>query len=216
MNNRKCISVSGFAEKKVKSDIAELKINIKNKSEDFEKLYKKRVEDKQKVIDFLKACGITEEEIISITVKSENKGEKEDNWGNTQIANQETYFSSEDRVFIRTSNFDKVDKIKNQIIKLASEGVITSYKCKYKILEPERLRAEMMSLAAKNAQSNAELLVQPFNKTIKDLDRISCGRYNISISRETDNNGSYYDTEKSDDTINKKVRVDVDAEFSFK
>ena len=214
VNHKRCVEAFGTAEKKVKSDIAELKINIKNKSESFENLYRKRVEDKQKVIDFIKGCGITDKEIISITVKSDNKGEKENEWGGTTTSNQETYYSSEDSILIRTTDFDKIEKIKNQIIQLAAKDVIVSYKYKYKILEPERLRAEMMTLAVKNARANAEALVQPLNKTIKDVNRISCNKYDMSIIKETQND-RYSSSDNDNDTINKKVRVDVTAEFSL-
>ena len=103
------VLVEGVAEKKVKSDIVEVKIAIKNKNEDLSKLYEKRMVDKQKVLDFLKKCGIEQGDIVSITAKTENLGEKEgDGWIATAISNQEKYFSSEDTILIKTNNFDRV------------------------------------------------------------------------------------------------------------
>ena len=199
------ISTTGSAEKAVRADIAEVKIVVNNKDEDFSKLYNKRVADKQKVLDFLKTCGIDDEDVVSVNINSRNKGEK-----GAKISHQEKYFASEDTIFIRTKNFDGVENLKNQIIQLASQGVIASYKCVYKILNLEDIKAELMADAAKNSEKNANILLAPFNKKVKKL--LSIHNYsNLSVKEETAI--SRWETTESSPT--KKVKVNVSASFSY-
>ena len=155
------ILTAGSAEKMVKSDIVEVKITIKNKDEDFSKLNEKRIADKQQVLDFLKTCGLDEKDIISVTIKSENRGEREKR-GSIKISHKEQAFAAEDTVFIRTKNFESIDNMKKQIIQLASKGLIISYNCVYKLLDLESIKAELMKEAAKNAERDANILLSPF------------------------------------------------------
>ncbi len=214
-NQHVSISTSGSAEKIVKSDIAELKIVIKNKDEDFSKLNQKRIADKQQVLDFLKTCGLDEKDIISVNIKTENRGERENAWGGVKISHKEQAFAAEDTVFIRTKNFESVDNIKNQIMQLASKGLIVSYNCTYKILNLDGVKAELMMEAAKNAEKDAQVLLAPFNKKVKKVISIS----NISdplVREETsDNSSDIYYSIGEESTLMKKIKLSVSADFSY-
>lgn len=205
------ISISGSAEKTVKADIAEVKIVIKNKDENFSKLYDKRVADKQKVLDFLKTCGLDEKDVISVTVKSENRGERANSWGGVKISHKEKAYSAEDTIFIRTKNFESVDNIKNQIIHLASKGIIVSYECIYKILNLEDIKAELLADAAKNSEKNANILLAPFNKKVKKLLSIHNHSSDLSVKEET----AVSRWESTESSPTKKVKMSVSASFSY-
>lgn len=209
------ISTSGSAERIVKSDIAELKIVIKNKDEDFSKLNEKRIADKQQVLDFLKTCGLDEKDIISVNIKTENRGERENAWGGVKISHKEQAFAAEDTVFIRTKNFESVDNIKNQIMQLASKGLIVSYSCVYKILNLENIKIELMKEAAKNAEKDAQVLLAPFNKKVKKVLSISSSSV-PSVMEETAGSEweSYYST-RGESSLMKKVKLSVSADFSY-
>lgn len=210
------IFVVGTAERKIKSDIVEVKIAIKNKNEDLSKLYEKRMADKQKVLDFLKMCGIEQTEIVSITAKTENLGEKEGSWGiTTTISNQEKYFSSEDTIFIKTNNFDNVDKLKNEILLLAAEGLVISYKCKYKILDIQNIKTELLAEAVKNAEKDAKILLKPFGKKIKKIHNID-SRWDMDIMNETQNSAwSSWEKDGNNSSLMKKAKQRVLAEFVY-
>lgn len=201
------ISTSGSAEKIVKADIVEAKIVIKNKDEDFSKLNEKRISDKQQVLDFLKTCGLDEKDVISVKIKTENRGERENAWGGIKISHKEQAFAAEDTIFIRTKNFESIDNMKKQIMQLASKGLIISYKCVYKILDLEKIKAELMKEAAKNAEKDANVLLSPFNKKVKKL-LLIYGSSEPSVMNETGQS----DGESS---MMKKVRQKVSAAFSY-
>ncbi len=205
-NQHVSVSTSGSAEKIVKSDVAELRIFIKNKDESFSKLNEKRVADKQAVLDFLKTCGLDEKDVISVKIKSENKGEK-----GTKISHKEQNFGSEDTVSIRTKNFEAVDKIKNQIMELASKGVVASYKCVYKILNLDSIKYTLMAEAAKNAEKEANALLAPFKKRVKKI--ISLHSYSEpSVMNET---SDYRWDSSGENSLMKKVKMNVSANFSY-
>ncbi len=205
-NQRISVSTSGSAEKIVKSDIAELQIFIKNKDESFARLNEKRVSDRQTVLDFLKIYGLDEKDVISVKVKSENKGEK-----GSKISHKEQNFGSEDTVFIRTKNFEAVDKIKNQIMDLASNGVIASYKCVYKVLNLDNVKYTLMAEAAKNAEKEANALLSPFKKRVKKI--LSLHSFSDpSVMNET---SDYRWDSSGESSLMKKVKMTVSASFSY-
>ncbi len=205
-NQQVIVATNGSAEKIVKSDIAEVKIFIKNKDENFTKLTEKRVSDKQKVLDFLKTCGLDEKDVISVKIKSENKGEK-----GAKISHKEKNFGSEDTVFIRTKNFEAVDNIKNKIMDLASQGVVASYKCVYKILNLDNVKYALMAEAAKNAEKEANALLAPFKKRVKKV--LSLRSYSDPLVK---NETADYGWDPSgENSLMKKVEMDVSASFSY-
>ena len=209
------VSTSGSAEKKIKSDIVEVKLTIKNKNEDLNKLYEKRIADRKNVTEFLKSCGINKEDIISLTAKSENLGEREGSWGQLIVSNQEKYFSTEDTLFIKTKNFEAVDKMKDGIMQLAGKGIIISYKCKYKILDLKSLRTELVAEAVKDAEENAKNLVRPFGKKIKNVYQIYDN--GMEVMNETQNSTwSSWERDGDHSSLMKKVSMRVHASFTFK
>ncbi len=201
------VTTRGSSEKIVKSDIAELRIFIKNKDESFSKLNEKRVADKQTVLDFLKTCGLDEKDVISVTIKSENKGEK-----GPKISHKEQNFGSEDTVSIRTKNFEAVDKIKNQIMELAAKGVVASYKCVYKILNLDSIKYTLMAEAAKNAEKEANALLAPFKKRVKRVISLHSYSSEPSVMNET---SDYKWDSSGENSLMKKVKMDVSANFSY-
>ena len=211
------ISTSGVAEKIVKSDIVEVKLVIKNKNEDFAKLYEKRMADKAKVLEFLGICGIDQSEIISITAKTENMGEKEDRTGQTVIvSNQEKYFSSEDIIFLKTSKFESIDKLKDEIMKMSAEGIIVSYKCKYKILNLDNLRKDLTGKAVEKAKENAMLVLTPLNKRIKGVDSVHTSEYDTQVMNETQNSAwSSWERDGNISSLMKKVEQRVNVSFTY-
>lgn len=205
-NQHISVSTTGSAEKIVKSDIAEMKIFIKNKDENFTKLNEKRVKDKQAVLDFLKTCGLDEKDVISVKIKSENRGEK-----GPKISHKEQNFGAEDTVFIRTKNFEAVDAIKNQIMDLASKGIVASYGCIYKILNLDNVKYSLMAEAAKNAEKEANVLLAPFKKRVKKI--LSVHSYsNPSVMNET---SDYRWDSSGESSLMKKVKMNVSASFSY-
>ncbi|MBO4405318.1 MAG: SIMPL domain-containing protein [Alphaproteobacteria bacterium] len=206
------ISTSGSAEKIVKSDIVEVKIAIKNKDEDFSKLNEKRIADKQQVLDFLRTCGLDERDIVSINIKTENRGERQNSWGGIKISHKEQAFAAEDTIFIRTKNFESIDNMKKQIMQLASKGLIISYDCVYKILDLEKIKAELMKEAAKNAERDANVLLSPFNKKVKKLLSIY-GSSSPDVMDETAEHS--WQSNNGESSLMKKVKQKVAASFSY-
>lgn len=209
------ISTSGSAEKIVKSDIVEVTIAIKNKDENFSKLNEKRVADKQQVLDFLKTCGLDEKDIVSVNIKTENRGERQNGWGGIKISHKEQAFAAEDTIFIRTKNFESINNMKNQIMQLSSKGLIISYNCIYKILDLEKIKTELMKTAAKNAEKDANVLLSPFNKKVKKLISIRSSS-EPTVMEETANSSWESLLERNrESSLMKKVKQRVTADFSY-
>jgi hypothetical protein len=207
------IEVKGLSEKVVRADIGEMVITIINNNDDLEKMYKKRVADKDKVIGFLKSQGITDEEIVN---SSMDVLECEEDFTSSSsreiIAKKHKYFKSEDKINICTKDIGKVQKIKEGITKLSSEGVFIKYSYSYPLTNFSDIKMEMMQEASENAKKNAEAFIKPHKQKLGKVIYLRQGE--ITIRGEDENEGVESWNSKESTSINKKLRLVIRAGFA--
>lgn len=217
-NASNLITVKGLAEKIVRSDVAEVSIKFSNdKFENLEDLYKKRAADKEKVVSFLKAHNITDEEIINFSVDTydytEETKEKSD-LGAVISTKKNRYFRSNDEFNIQTKQFEKVNALKFDIMNLLSENVFVTFDYKYKLANFIDIKLDLMKEASANARKNAEVFVEPQGLKIDDVVYLHQGEVTIRAEDENEDVSSW--NSKRDKSINKKLRLVVRAGFSKK
>ena len=212
------VTVKGLSEKIVRSDVAEMSIKFSNKRfENLEDLYKKRIADKEKILEFLKIHGITDEEIVNFSMDTVDYTEetKEKAPDSDAVVTKNTrYFDSNDGFSIKTKQLEKVDIVKADIMKLLSEGIFVSYDYNYKLTNFIDIKLGMMKEASANARKNAEVFVEPQGIGIDDVVYLRQGE--VSIRAEDENEDVNYWESKKDKSINKKLRLVVSAGFSKK
>ena len=191
------VEVKGLSEKTVRADIGDMSISISNSGyANLEDLYKKRVSDKEKVINFLKNQGITDDEIVNFAM-------------NTSDYNEE-----DNTINIRTSQLEKIGKIKSEIVKLSSEGVLLTYNYSYKLTNFINVKLEMMKEASQNALENAKAFVEPQGVNIGRVAYLRQGEITIRAEDESENVSSW-DSQESQ-SANKKLRLVIRAGFTSK
>lgn len=210
---KELIEVRGLSEKVVKADLGEMGITIISKNVNLEALYKKRMSDKEKVLAFLKEAGISDSEIIGVSTNTiEHDGENKRRFEpNDQTVDKEKYFKADDTINIRTKALNKIDKIKADIIKLSSDGVLVSYDYSYKLTNFLDIKLSMMNEASENAKKTAEVFVKPHNIQIGDVAYLRQGEISIRAEEENENVENW--NSKETKSINKKLRLVVRAGF---
>lgn len=217
-SNLSLITVKGLSEKIVRSDIAEMSIKFSNKKfENLDELSKKRIADKEKVLNFLKDHGITDEEIVNFSMNTsdyteETKGKSD---LDTIISTKKNrYFKSSDTFYIKTKQLEKIDVLKSDIVKLLSDDVFVTYDYSYKLTNFIDVKLGMMREASANARRNAEVFVEPQGVEIDDVAYLNQGEITIRAEDESEDINSWQS--KKDKSINKKLRLVVRAGFSKK
>jgi hypothetical protein len=207
------VEVKGLSEKIVKSDMGDVIITISNSSENLDELYKKRILDKQKVMEFLTKSGVIPEEIADISMET-NEYEEEDKSSLSDLITikKRKLFKATDKLFVRTSDLDKIDKIKEDIVKLSSEGVFVSYKYTYQLTNFTDIKMQMMREASENARKNAEAFIEPHNKGIGKVIYLKQGEITIRAENEAEDTDRWDTKEKT--SVYKKLRLIVRAGFA--
>jgi hypothetical protein len=209
--NSELIEVKGLSEQVVRADAGDLFITISNDNSNLEELYKKRVSDKEKVVGFLKSSGVTNEEIADFSVDTMEYLEEEKNVSGTTIKKQKRY-ESKDRLTVRSRDLDKINKIKEEIFKLSSEGVFIACSYAYNLTNFLDIKKRMMKEASENARKNAEAFIEPYGQTIGKVVYLRQGEITIRAENETEDTERWDTKEKS--SVNKKLRLVVRAGFA--
>ncbi|MDR2158101.1 MAG: SIMPL domain-containing protein [Holosporaceae bacterium] len=208
------IEVKGLSEKIVRADVGDMSIRISNTGKNLEELYKKRISDKDKVIGFVKSQGITEEEIVnsSMDTTEEYENEGEIISSGMKTVKKRRYFKAEDKLIVRTKDLSKINKIKEEIIKLSSEGIFITFHYSYSLTNFADIKLIMMRDASENAKKNAEACVAPHGQKIGKVVYLRQGEITIRAEDESENTDSWNSKESA--SVNKKLRLVVRAGFS--
>lgn len=211
------VEVKGLSEKTVRADIGDMSISISNSGyANLEDLYKKRVSDKEKVINFLKNQGITDDEIVNFSMNTSDYNEEDKTTSASGITtvDRKKFFRSDDTISIRTTQLEKIGKIKSEIVKLSSEGVLLTYNYSYKLTNFINVKLKMMKEASQNALENAKAFVEPQGVNIGRVAYLRQGEITIRAEDESENVSSW-DSQESQ-SANKKLRLVIRAGFTSK
>ncbi|GHU16641.1 hypothetical protein FACS189472_02130 [Alphaproteobacteria bacterium] len=213
LGGNQLVDVKGLSEKIVRAEIGDALITITANNESLQELYKKRIADRATVIEFLKTCGVTNDEIIGSSI---NTTECEDDVTSTSegvaIKNKKKYFKAEDVINVRTKDLEKIEKIKSELVTLSASGVLVKCDYNYKLTSFLNIKMEMMKEASENARKCAEAAVAPHGKKIKDVVYLNQGEITVRAENESEEIG-HWDSKEST-SINKKMRLVVRAGFS--
>ncbi|MBE6447362.1 MAG: DUF541 domain-containing protein [Alphaproteobacteria bacterium] len=205
------VDVTGSAEKIIKMNAATLHIIIDNKGENISDLYKKRVNDRNKVMKFLEEQGISDKtDHIDIATINSPQGEIKRHWLNN--VSRDKNLTSTDTITIYSKNITAVKNIVSQIDNLSSDNIIVTAKCKYHIDDESSLRNELIKEAAKEALNVATEIVSPFKKRITGIKTISHQKIAF-LPLSASKHDHYYYSEEEGDSATKKATLQINVKF---
>lgn len=210
-SQRDLIEVKGLSEKIVDSDIAEIRLSVSNNNEDLHTIYNKKEKEREKIINCLKQLKFD-----SDIYKSDFSVYEQDNriYEDGKIIRVEKNFHSTNDIYLRTSQFDKIDALKSELSKLGAEGIFVSIDCVYKLTNFKSLRLDMLSEASKNAQESANAFVKNYNEKVTKLVYLRQGEITISSDVESaDSSNSWTQDKEEKQSRKKRVRLVVRAGF---
>lgn len=213
---RELIDATGHSERMIKADVGTISFSIFNKSIELIDLYKKRKSDQEKILKFLKAHDITDEEISYNKANAYKENVKEEE---TEIISRnigvnnakekknkyQIYFNVTDKIIVKTKNVEKISQLNTDMMNLFEEGLFISCDFQYFFTNIEHLRLEMIKEASENALIIADGLVRPFDQKIVGIATLRSGGLSI-----VDEYSGYYSREE---VMNKKVTLSVYVDF---
>lgn len=210
------ISVKGFSEREVKSDLVVWTIRTRVANNDLSEGSKSIEEAKNKVIEFLLRNNIKQEDIIQKDLIVNDKKAQE--YGNPI---GDTYRFVIDKIIqVRSSDVDNVQKVSRMTDELLKAGVVISARNEYEgsvkffFTKLNEIKPDMLSEATRNAKKAAGEFAKESNTTLGNLKKATQGLFTI-IDRDNYLSGqTEYGMSGSD--LYKKVRVVVNVDYSIK
>ncbi len=204
------ISVTGSAQKTIKSDYIVWKGTFTRRDVDLPTVYKKLQEDLEKVKAYLVLKQVNPNEIIvsqiaTTTIYKKNKDGKDTN-------DIEGYQLSQG-IEIRSNDIDKIDTVSRQSTELINQGIVfESSAPDYFYTKLDELKIEMLAKATENAKLRAESMIKASENKIGFLRSAKMGVFQITPITSTDvSDYGYNDTS----SLDKKVMAVVSASFAI-
>jgi hypothetical protein len=213
------ISVKGFSEREVRSDLAVWTIKTRIADNDLAAGSKAMDEARNKVVAFLLENGINKEEIIQKDLIVNDKKAQE--WDNSNVVNS-FRFLIDNVIQVRTSQVEIIERVSRMTDELLKRGVLVSNRNEYQgavryyYTKLNEIKPEMLTDATKNAKKAAEQFASESNTAIGKLKKANQGLFTVldrdeSLAGNADGGG--YNPGVND--LVKKVRVVVSVEYSI-
>jgi len=207
---REQITVTGSAQKEIKSDYIVWKGTFSTRQADLKTGYQKLNEDLGKVKKYLTGKGINEKEII-VSQISTNKVYKKNEKGND--TNEIQWYMLSQTVEVRSNDVDKVDKVSRESTELINENIdFESQPPEYFYTKLDELKIEMLGKATENAKARAENMVKATGNKIGSIRSAKMGVFQITPVTSTEvSDWGVNDTA----SLDKKVMAVVTASFAI-
>jgi uncharacterized protein len=213
------ISVKGFSEREVKSDLAVWTLTTSVANNDLSEGSKLIEEAKNKVINFLIKNGIKQEEIIQKDLLVSDKKAQEYGPGNIGDSYR---FIIDKKIQVRSTDVDNIQKVSRMTDDLLKAGVVLSNRnqymgsVRYIFTKLNEIKPEMLIEAIDNAKNAAAQFTKESGTKLGNLRKANQGLFSISdrdnyLSGQSD--GGYNPIGESD--LFKKIKVVVNVDYSI-
>lgn len=207
---REQITVTGSAQKEIKSDYIVWKSTFSTRQADLKTGYKKLNEDLEKIKKYLIGKGIIGKEII-ISQISTSKVYKKNEKGND--TNEIQWYVLSQIIEVRSKDVEKVDRVSREATELIEENIeLESQAPEYFYTKLDELKIEMLAKATENAKLRAENMVKATGNKIGSIRSARMGVFQITPITSTDvSDWGINDTT----SLDKKVMAVVTASFAI-
>ncbi len=205
------ITVKGYAERTITSDIASWRGQITARSTELVTAYDNLQADLNKVLSYLEQKGISRDDVDIASVITSIQYKRTANGMTTNIVEG---YNLVQPVSITSSNIEQIAEIANEITVRTQQGVeFDSFPPQYFYTKLDDMKIELLGEATKNAYMRAEQLAENSGSKVGSLKYASQGVFQITpvYSTQVSDYGTY-DTS----TIEKSVKAVVTIEYSIR
>ena len=205
------ITVKGYAERTITSDIASWRGQITARSTELVTAYDNLQADLNKVLSYLELKGISRDDVDIASVITSIQYKRTANGMTTNIVEG---YNLVQPLSITSSNIEQIAEIANEITVLIQQGVeFDSFPPQYFYTKLDDMKIELLGEATKNAYMRAEQLAENSGSKVGSLKYASQGVFQITpvYSTQVSDYGTY-DTS----TIEKSVKAVVTIEYSIR
>lgn len=207
---REIITVTGSAQKEIKSDLIVWKGAFSRREADLVAAYKMLNEDLEKVRAYLISKGVSENEIIASQISTVTLYKKNEKGYDT---NEIEGYRLSQNVEIRSKEVDKITQVSRESTELINQGIqFESQAPEYFYAKLDELKIEMLAKATENAKQRAENMVKATGNKIGFMRSAKMGVFQITPVTSTEvSDWGVNDTS----SLEKKVTAVVTCSFGI-
>ena len=208
------ITVTGLGETEFTSDLIIVKGRLNTENYDAAEGYRMMEVDRNKVVNFLKKHGITED-AINFAMLSHRETFDSIYQDGKYIGEKFAGYSLTQEFTIESKDIDAVESVARELTSLLADGVnISVYEPMYFYSELNALKLDLIASAAADARERAELIATNSNARLGDLRWSYAGVFQITAATgdEEFSAGGAFNLSSRE----KKARVTVRAEYRIK
>lgn len=208
------VTVKGFAERDVKSDLAVWPIKVVTAGDDLSEVTRVSEQNRNRVLQFLMDKGFKPEEIVNqrLSILDRQAGEH-------GTAKDKLRYVAEFTLVVRSNDVDLAGLVSQRIDELVNAGVIVGSRggdgLKYIYTGLNSIKPDMLAEATRNARAAAKQFALDSGSSVGAIRRASQGLFSINdwtrAAGEADGGDAYYYSGVSD--VNKKVRVVLTVDY---
>lgn len=205
------ITVKGFAETNIVSDLAAWNGHFSTRAPDLATAYADLERNRQAVRAFLETNGIPAGIIIFSSVNASPLYKKDDK-GNT--TNEIEAYQLTQGIDLESSDVRLIQRISREVTSLLKQGIeMRSNAPRYFSSQIERMKLSLLSAATRNAKQRAEILAKDGGGRVGKLKSASQGVFQITAPNSTQvSNYGINDTS----TIEKSMKAVVTVEYEVR
>ncbi len=203
------ITVKGFSEKRITSDVAVWRSKIVARSNELKSAYEKLEEDVRKAIAFFEKKGIEKDQIDVSAISSHIQYKNTEKGYRT---NEIEGYTLEQYIEISSDNVNMIDGLSKESMALIRESVeLVSFSPEYYYSKFDETKINLIGEATKNAKLRADQFAQNSGIVVGNLKSASQGVFQVTPVNSTTVSGyGVYDTS----TIEKSVKAVVTIQYS--
>jgi hypothetical protein len=190
LHRDRTIDVTGSAKRRIVSDLIEWRASIETENPDRVAAYRALHDHVSRTIAYLKSQGISDGEMRVEAAKTEKIIDVEYQGTGAQRIEKKTFKGYKTSQAIKVSSKDvaKVERVSREVTELIEKGVpITSDEPSYYYTQLGALKIEMLAVAAKDARTRADRMLQSAGgASLGHLRHADMGVININPANSTE------------------------------
>src|SRR3984885_8895848 len=212
------VTVKGLVERSVKSDLAIWPVSFKEAGNDLPQVFAKSQSDKEAVLKFFAAQGMTPQEISVGQIKVTDKLANEYSGNNTGPR-----YIVEQTVTVQSGDVDKIAKAGEKTADLVQAGIVVENNdgqggIRYKFNGLNALKPDMITEATRNARASADRFAADSGSQVGSIRSANQGVFSISAAGSASDSGGGIDAGEgsggnADASIMKTVRVVATVDY---
>ena len=209
------ISVTGLGETEFTADMIVWEGHLTNDNANKLAGYKQMEQNQKKVLDYLHANGVSDDEITFSFVNTEKQFQSVYNDKGNYVGSQFVGYRFSQKFVVKSFDVDKVERLSREISSLIAQDVdVDSYTPDYYYTKLNDLKLSLIEKASSDAYNRAEKVVRNAGARLGKASHASLGVFQITSAtgEEEFSYGGAFNTSSKE----KKARITVRMEYKLK